>query len=244
MKHSEVEKVLKALFKMQEIDIQIAELKISKVYKPKILSELRESVDSLEVDLASNKEKLQKAEVSDKNMQLDIDKIKERLVHAKEKLAMVTSNREYEAVQDEIIENEEMLAQQEEELLSIYDEEEECRGKIKDLEKRFEEEQKDSSEKIEKIEGELSHVEDNIKTLENKRDKFIVGVPKRILSKYNRIRKGHQNHAVVNVRKRACGSCMQNLPPQRIQDLKRGDDIVTCSSCGVILAWHEEFSPE
>ncbi len=244
MKPSEVEHIIDSLFKMQEIDVQIAELKVSKVYKPKILNELREAVDSLKSELEIISEKLQNTEMTEKSMQLDIDKVKERLAHAKEKLTSVTSNKEYEAVQDEIIENEEMLAQKEEELLAIYDDEEEFRTRVKDIETQYEGRKKEADEQIEKIESELSHVEDNIKVLESKREQFVGDIPRRILSTYNRIRKGERNQAIVHVRKRACGGCSQILPPQKIQDLKRGDNIVTCPSCGVILAWCDEGSPE
>ncbi len=244
MKAKDVEKIIDSLFKMQEIDVQIAELKVSKVYKPRIVSELKEAVDSLNKELSEFKEKLQKTEITEKNMQIDIESIKERLTHAKQKLTGVSSNREYEAVQDEIIENEEMLAQKEEELLGIYDNEEEYRGRVNDLTQQYEAKKKEADDKIEKIEEELSHVEENINQLEEKRNEFIGDVPRRVLSTYNRIRKGERNQAIVHVRKRACGGCSQLLPPQKIQDLKRSDQIVTCPSCGVILAWCEEGSPD
>ena len=37
MNKKDVEKILDALFQMQEFDVQIAELEVSKVYKPKLL---------------------------------------------------------------------------------------------------------------------------------------------------------------------------------------------------------------
>jgi predicted nucleic acid-binding Zn-ribbon protein len=49
---------------------------------------------------------------------------------------------------------------------------------------------------------------------------------------------------VVPVRKKACGGCFKQIPPQRIQEIRRGDRIFSCDSCGRILIWSDDNSPE
>ncbi|HOO52373.1 MAG TPA: hypothetical protein PLK94_13920, partial [Alphaproteobacteria bacterium] len=93
MNKNKVEEILDAIFQLQELDVQIAELEISKVYKPRILKDLREGVDLLEEELAKTKEDLSDVKTKAQSMQLDIDAIKNRLSNSKEKLSKVTSNR-------------------------------------------------------------------------------------------------------------------------------------------------------
>jgi len=243
MNKNKVEEILDAIFQLQELDVQIAELEISKVYKPRILKDLREGVDLLEEELAKTKEDLSDVKTKAQSMQLDIDAIKNRLSNSKEKLSKVTSNREYEAVQDEILENEELLALKEEEVLRIFDKEEKLENDMKALEEKYQFTKSDSEKKISQIESELSHVEDNIKVIENKREIFSKPIPKRLMFTYNRIRKGLGNMAIVNVKQRACGGCFQQLTSQTIQDLIRGDEVIFCPSCGRILRWDENESP-
>ena len=56
------------------------------------------------------------------------------------------------------------------------------------------------------------------------------------------VRKGKGGMAVVRIRKRACSGCFKQIPPQRIQEIRRGDRIFSCDSCGRILTWTEEES--
>jgi predicted nucleic acid-binding Zn-ribbon protein len=62
------------------------------------------------------------------------------------------------------------------------------------------------------------------------------------LSIYERVRKGRGGQAVVRVSdgRQACSGCYKTLPPQRIQELKRQDQIITCQNCGRILIWVPE----
>ncbi|MCK4597869.1 hypothetical protein KAU04_07495 [bacterium] len=43
------------------------------------------------------------------------------------------------------------------------------------------------------------------------------------------------------MRKRACGGCFKTLPPQKIQEVRRTDSILTCENCGRILYWDENL---
>ena len=244
MTKQEVTEIHDALFKMQELDVHIAELEISKVYQPKLLSELRENVEILDKKLVEETDKLKNLKIHQSSTELETEEIKQRLEHSKEKLMQVSSNKEYEAVQDEIVENEEMLALKEEETLKIYDEEELTQSEKSRLEKEYADTKTDSEEKIASIAEELSHVEENIKKFEDERNSYSKSLPKKILYTYNRIRKGLGNLAIVHVQQRGCGGCFQQLTSQKIQDLIRGDAIVFCPSCGRILSWHEEDSPE
>ena len=141
------------------------------------------------------------------------------------------------------MENEELLALKEEDLLRVFDNEEVTQKEKTRLEKEFKETKEESKKKIEAIEHELLHVEENIRTFEHKRDVFAKPVPKRLLLTYNRLRKGLGNLAIVNVKQRACGGCYQQLTSQTIQDLIKVDSMIYCPSCGRILCWDEKDSP-
>lgn len=243
MNKKQVSEILEALLEIQTLDIQIAELEVSKVYKPHILEEKEKEIKELEQNLADAKEYLKELKVKESATTTDIATVEKRLKRSQEKLSRVASNREYDAIQEEIQKNEELLAQHTEEFYSISDEIEETEKKVAELEKNCETTKQKNTEEIAQIEDELSHLEDNIAVLKNKRKQWEVKTPKRILSTYNRLRKGLNNIAIAKVKKRACGMCYQNLAPQTIQDLIRGDEIVFCPSCGRILVWDPEESP-
>jgi uncharacterized protein len=45
---------------------------------------------------------------------------------------------------------------------------------------------------------------------------------------------------MVAIRKRACGACHKSVPPQIIQEIRKGDKVYTCDNCGRMLIWTEE----
>ena len=71
------------------------------------------------------------------------------------------------------------------------------------------------------------------------RQEIISAVSRPTLSTYERVRKGRGGRVVVLVRKRACSACFKALTPKKVQEIKRGDQIITCDNCGCLLYWDE-----
>jgi len=85
----------------------------------------------------------------------------------------------------------------------------------------------------------MNSVGTKVQIKDDQRKNIIVRVPKRMMSIYERIRKSRGGSVVVTVKKRACGACFKALPPHRIQELKRGDQMITCDNCGRLLIWQD-----
>jgi predicted nucleic acid-binding Zn-ribbon protein len=92
------------------------------------------------------------------------------------------------------------------------------------------------------LKKELSSIEDKIKIKKGERKNVTVRIDKRLLSTYERVKKGRGNQVVVTIKKRACGGCFKAIPPQKIQEIREGNRIFTCDNCGRILLWTEESS--
>ena len=95
--------------------------------------------------------------------------------------------------------------------------------------------------KWEQLEIDLSSIEDKLAVQQDRRKNVTVRLEGRLLAAYERIRKGKNGLAIVPIRKRACGGCFKTLPPQKIQEVRRTDSILTCENCGRILYWDENL---
>jgi predicted nucleic acid-binding Zn-ribbon protein len=51
--------------------------------------------------------------------------------------------------------------------------------------------------------------------------------------------RGKSDFMLSPVNSNSCGRCFLALPPQRIAELRRGDKLISCNSCGRVLVWHE-----
>ena len=72
------------------------------------------------------------------------------------------------------------------------------------------------------------------------RKNIVKDINRQIIGIYERVRKGKGGLVVVPVRKKSCGGCFKQIPPQRIQEIRRGDRIFACESCGRIVIWTDE----
>ena len=61
---------------------------------------------------------------------------------------------------------------------------------------------------------------------------------------YERIRKGRRGVAVAEAVDGRCSACNLTLRPQLSQDLKRGEEIVSCESCQRILYYNPPAAVE
>ena len=239
---NDVKDTLETLMKIQEIDSQLAELEVSKVYFPQLLEELQGEIDSLSVNLKEVNESItdMKKNIDLKN--LEMKQTEEKLKDAQDKLLQVGSNKEYDAVQHEIQNSEESIAQLEEDLIRLMEDLENAEKKSEELDEKLETSREENEKKISSIEEEFESIEQKVSRIEAKRSRLASKVNNRILNNYERISKGMNGHAIVKVTNRACGGCYQALPPRQCQEIRKMNKITFCEACGRILVWDDEVS--
>ncbi len=243
MEKSKVKESLSILIKLQEIDSQLAELEVTKVFYPTLLEQLHGEVDQLEQSLQENTEKVMNLKKDNGLKELELKETREKLEKSQQRLMVVQSNKEYDAVQNEIRASEEKIAQFEEELIMLIGDLESTEALVVELTEKLEAARKNNEAQIKEIESKYSSIEGKAARIMGKHNELASKVDKRLFSTYNRIRKGKQGHAVVKVKNRACGGCFQALPPRLIQEIRKQTSIIVCEACGRILVWDDEVSP-
>ncbi len=243
MPKKDVKEILETLMELQEIDSQLAELEVSKVYYPKLLEQLRTEVSDLEKELVETRDEVVDLKKTIKLKELELEQTREKLSASQQRLLTVQSNKEYDAVQHEIMASEETVAQLEEETIRLMEDLDIAEKKAEELEEKLSAATENNEVQIKEIEEKYAKIEDKVDNIRKKHDTLASSIDKRILSTYKRIREGTQGHAIVKVVSRACGGCFQTLPPRQCQEIKRMSNISYCEACGRILVWDEEVSP-
>jgi predicted nucleic acid-binding Zn-ribbon protein len=123
----------------------------------------------------------------------------------------------------------------EEDVLKIFEEQdalkielEQKQNLLKEEEKKFETEKQKILERIKEIEG-------YIKDLEAKRAIAEKEIDAKIVNQYNKILKGKDGLALVEVKNDSCQGCFMNVPPQVINEIKMHDRLIFCEMCARIL---------
>lgn len=243
MPKKDIEKTLQTLMKLQDIDSKLAELEVSKVYYPKLLEQLRDEVFDLEQSLSTTNERIIDLKKTIKMNEIELTDTREKLTASQQRLLTVQSNKEYDAVQHEIMAAEERAAQLEEDMIRLMEELETSEKESEELTNKLASARENNDVQIKEIEKKFDTIEQRSEKIKAEHDDLAASVDRRTLAAYKRIREGMQGHAIVNVVSRACGGCFQSLPPRQCQEIKRMTAINFCEACGRILVWDEEVSP-
>lgn len=237
-----VDNNLELLLKLQVIDYDLGELERSKDYLPDMMENLTREIDETRTSLEDTAKKLEDSRLEHQKLELDL-KTKERdLQKYQQQMMSIKTNKEYDALVAEIDVIKQTISDHETRIIQTME-------AIESLEKQVEELKEKESQVVNNNEKQLQVLQEKVDSIGAKvsdkqaeRKSVISSIPRSTLSAYERIRRGRGGRAIVPVKKRACSSCFKALTPKKVQELRRGNDILTCDYCGSLLYWDEDIS--
>lgn len=237
-----MQKDLTLLLSLQEIDDQLGELERSRIYLPEMIGNLENEVSSLAQAVADNEKILDDSKREQRLMELEIEAEKQELEKYQKQMRVIKTNKEYDALTAEIDSKKLNIADKEEKILALMASADEAKEKLAELKTSLGEVETRNSEQLTMLRDQESTLQAKIENKLEKRKDLVKDINRQVVGVYERIRKGKGGMAVVPIRKRACSGCFKQIPPQRIQEIRRGDRIFSCDSCGRILTWNDEES--
>lgn len=231
---------LEMLLKLQNIDYDLEELDRSREYLPDMITNLKKEIEEISRALKESEERLTQQVLQRKKLELDIEEINLELARLQKQMRDIKTNREYDALVTEIANRKTKISESEEELLKTLAEIDELQDKVKEYKERVVEVDKNNRIQLESLGKEMDSIGTKIKQKQDERRNISVRLNKLMLATYERVKKVKGGAAVVAVKKRACSGCYKSLPPQKIQEIKKGENLITCDSCGRILIWTDE----
>ncbi len=225
---------LKILIELQEIDRQLFEIDEKK-------GSLPQQVEKLESQAASVKTELETTRLTLEENQKELLTIKGSLMDAEGKvkkyqdqLYLVNTNREYDALTNEIETVKAEMAEGEARQLLLETE-------IEKLEETIATSEEQSTAFIEKLDANRDELKEKSdltdareEELKAERTEMIKKIGQRYLRKYDRILKARKR-AVVPIVRGSCTGCHKQLNPQTIYEIQQMDAFIECENCGRIL---------
>jgi predicted nucleic acid-binding Zn-ribbon protein len=233
----EIEKEMEMLLKLQNVDYDLGELDRSKDYLPEMINNLEHEIEDTHKALADSEKELEEETLRYKKLDLELATLNQELAKFQKQMTSIKTNKEYDALTNEIANRKVRISEIEEEILKVLTHTDDLKEKIKEYKSKLEEIEKTNTDQLVNLREELNSIEDKIKIKEGDRKNITVRIDKRLLATYERIKKGRGNQVVVSIKKRACGACYKGIPPQVIQEIRKGETIYTCDNCGRILIW-------
>ncbi len=228
---------LEMLLKLQVIDYDLGELERSKDYLPDMMENLRREIEEAENLFRDTQKEISDSKVQQRGLELEVASKQAELKKLQDQMMAIKTNKEYDALVSQIDVVKGVINDKETILLELIEKLEKLESDIKDYELKSREISDRNSKELRILQEKMDSVGSKIQVKEGERSNITVRIPKRTMSVYEMVRKSRGGTVVVAVKKRACGACYKALPPHRIQEIKRGDQIITCDNCGRMLIW-------
>ena len=235
-----MQEVFNKLRELQEVLLNEFDVEAEIEEIPKELNMLKKKFQRIERTLKENE--INKDSFKEKIEQLT--KEKEILKHNKEKyesqIALIKTQREYEAITNEIAQINEKLEVIEEEELNAFQETEEMNkaiGEHNNLHEELEETIGVQDKEVGKL---LDEKKKKLKKFLKEKEKISTGLDEEVIYKFEKIVRKKEGIGIVSIKNTVCMGCNMILPPQFINDVRREEKIIFCPNCSRILYFYKE----
>lgn len=228
---------------LQEIDLQLEELRVRIAEYDPLLEEVDEPALALEQEVSTLKKRMQEIKIEERRLEHSADDRRARSKKLQERLKGVRNLREEAAVRAELDLLRMALEGDEQEALTLLDQIRKMEDRLEEQETALEEARASlEPRRLELLDGKNKAAEE-FSRLEGKRQIYADQVPHKDLHNYERIRGGGRTVAVAPLTgDGACGHCFGMVPLQVQNEVKKGAVNIACEGCGVLLSPGEDLS--
>lgn len=230
-----------ALRELHRFHRQQSDLKSRLSRGPRQIQQMEVIVQQSTDELARRKDQLRQARIAADGKQLQLRQREARIADLQGKLNACASNREYQALKEQIAADHQANRVLEDEILESLEKLDLLQARISEAETGLAKALKDLdacrsrvSEAQEGLELELARVTRELDEVENR-------LPADFRKEYRRIAAVRGEDALAQVDGEVCGGCNQTLTAQTMNDL-RMERLVACKSCGCLLYIAEDRS--
>jgi hypothetical protein len=233
------------VIQLQAFDQKITALEKEIASLPKQLAALEKTLEShvrkLEADQAAqaaNQKERKKLDGDIQMHQQKISKLRDQMLGAK-------TNEQYRAFQNEIDYIEKEIRAAEDRTLELMTESEPLDVAVKRAQTVLNEEKRQVDAEKTRTRERTAQDQAEMDQVRAQRAEAAAKIPPATLNLYNRIRKKWRGGAAVaEVVNGRCNACQIVLRPQHVQDLRRGDHVMQCESCGRFLFYNPPVNLE
>ncbi|HSH00180.1 MAG TPA: C4-type zinc ribbon domain-containing protein, partial [candidate division Zixibacteria bacterium] len=211
-----------------------------KEYMPDMMGTLKNEMETAQQAFTNARTELTELKARQKTAEVELGSMQEDLKRYQSQMMSIKTNKEYDALVHEIDAIKAKITDQESLILTMQERMEEIEGSLETLESNASQIGDTNAKQLESLKERLETVDTKKLEREHERQKIVKEVSRQTMSIYERVRRGKGASVVAPVRKGACSGCFKTVPPQRLQEIKRGVRVIACDSCGRLLIPEED----
>ncbi len=226
----------KALFRLQQLDLAVQAkrnraLEIKAIIEEdSVLRQAQANVDDLEAALRPK-------ETRARDLTLEMKTVSEQSKQLGDRLygGSVGNPKELEDIQNKIAERNRRHEHLENSMLEVMIEIENLQGELSEARQHLDRVKSERASEHKALRAEFEQLKSELADLKAQRKTVASELTKENLALYKALRDRKQGHAVAQLEGDSCAVCGVRQTTSVAQQVRRGETIVTCSSCGRIL---------
>ncbi|HPR17663.1 MAG TPA: C4-type zinc ribbon domain-containing protein [Candidatus Cloacimonadota bacterium] len=228
-------KKLEILIEMQKCDDAIGEKEGLMQSLPQELNSLKNNLESANAQLEESKMKLEENLKTQRMKELEIKSNKEKIDKYKNQLLTIQTNKEYKALNSEVSHLENLNTLIDDDIIELMEAEANLRSQIEARKRVQDKAQEELSANEDKLKMKIVEVEKEIAVIREHRNEMAKDLPQVMVKRYAALIKSKNRKAVVFEENKTCSGCHYLIRPQQIIEINKGENVVSCESCGRML---------
>ncbi len=230
-----MKQTLQALLVVQDRDLRILTRQKEIEDIPTRRAQILRHLEGAKQDVETAREELKKSTARMHEIEVEIDVIKGQVKRHQDQQLQIKSNTEYKALEKEMAREREKIRVLEDQQLERMEQIEIDRKVVDERKAVLAEEEGHIQEDLDMLDERAAHLQAELASLMEERKALAENVDPVSLARYDRVFTHWKADAIVGIEDRTCRGCHMNLPPQVVQDVKRGDTLVSCTFCNRFL---------
>lgn len=235
---------LRLAIQLQDLDKRISELQSEIAALPRHIAAIEKTLDSHIRKLEADRAALAANQRDRKRMEGDIQTQEQRISKLRDQMLGAKTNDEYSAFRHEIEFCEKEIRKLEDRILERMTESEPLDQNLKTAEAALAKEKQQVAAEQQAVHKRTALDRKTLEEVRQQRAEAAAKMDRNILNAYERLRKSRKGVAVAEALDGGCSACHMALRLQFFQDLRRGDRVMFCESCGRILYYNPPVEAE
>jgi predicted nucleic acid-binding Zn-ribbon protein len=235
---------IKQLLALQQRDLELDKVRADLASIPAKISGLKTKIETNKSELEAAKKDLNQLQVLKKQKDLDLESREAAIRKHTGELNAVKSNDAYKALLGEIEKAKRDKSALEDEILQIMEQIDQA-GKVwKDKESAAKGVQAAFQGEISDLESKQKAMQDSVASKQAERDAAAAAIARPLSEQYDRLRGNKRTNAVVALKNEQCVGCHMKVSQNLINEVRRGQKIMTCEMCSRIVYLEDAPAPQ
>jgi predicted nucleic acid-binding Zn-ribbon protein len=224
--------------RLQTLDRRIVSLETEIATLPKHIAEIEKKLESHTRRLEADRAALSANQRERKRLEGDIQTQEQKISKLRDQSLQAKTNEQYRAFQNEIAYAEGEIRKAEDRILDLMEQSEPLEKNLKAAEVDLKAQQQHVEVEKKGARERTATDKQELQRSNAERQSIVAEMTPSFYTEYERIRKKTRNHPIADATEGRCDACQIALRPQFFQDLRRGDKVMFCESCGRILTYN------